>query len=57
MASSHPNQDRECFRATLEKWSELNVKVTWDNLELAITNANRKSVGLHPLTTGKWYIY
>ena len=43
----------ECFRVTLEKWLQLNVGVTWGNLELAITNANRESLGLQPLTTGK----
>ena len=44
---------RERFRVTLEKWLQLNVGVTWGNLELAITNANRESLGLQPLTTGK----
>ena len=53
VASAHPMQDRECFRATLEKWLQLNVGVTWGNLELAITNANRENLGLQPLTTGK----
>ena len=53
VASAHPMQDRECFRVTLEKWLQLNVRVTWANLELAITNANRESLGLQPLTTGK----
>jgi len=53
VASAHPMQDRECFRVTLEKWLQLNVGVTWENLELAITNANRESLGLEPLTTGK----
>ena len=43
----------ERFRVTLEKWLQLNVGVTWGNLELAITNANRESLGLQPLTTGK----
>ena len=43
----------ERFRVTLEKWLQLNVGVTWANLELAITNANRESLGLQPLTTGK----
>ena len=56
VASAHPMQDRECFRVTLEKWSQLNVGVTWGNLELAITNANRESLGLQPLTTGKEYM-
>ena len=53
VASAHPMQDRECFRATLEKWLQLNIGVTWSNLELAITNANRESLGLQPLTAGK----
>ena len=53
MASANPMQDRECFRVTLEKWLQLNVGVTWANLELAITNASRESLGLQPLTTGK----
>ena len=53
VASAHPMQDRECFRAILEKWLQLNVGVTWGNLELAITNANRENLGLRPLTTGK----
>ena len=43
----------ERFRVTLEKWLQLNIGVTWGNLELAITNANRESLGLQPLTTGK----
>ena len=47
---------RECFRVTLDKWSHLNVEVTWGSLELAITNANRQSLGLPPLTTSKKYV-
>lgn len=43
----------ERFRITLEKWSQMNVGVTWGNLELAITNANRGSLGLPPLIPGK----
>ena len=43
----------ERFRVTLEKWLQLNVGVTWANLELAITNATRESLGLNPLTTSK----
>ena len=45
----------ECFRVTLEKWLQLNVGVTWANLELAIINENCQSLGLQPLTTGKEY--
>ena len=48
-------QDRECFREILEKWLKLNIEVTWSNLELAITNANRESLGLQPLAVGKDY--
>ena len=43
----------ERFRVTLEKWLQMNVGVTWANLELAITNANRESSGLQSLTTSK----
>ena len=43
----------ERLRVTLEKWLQLNVEVTWSNLELAITNANRESLGLPPLATSK----
>ena len=46
----------ERFRVTLDKWSHLNVEVTWGSLELAITNANRQSLGLPPLTTSKKYV-
>ena len=53
VASAHPMQDRECFRVTLEKWLQLNVGVTWSNLELAITNANRENLGLQPLAASK----
>jgi len=57
VASAHPMQSRECFRVTLEKWLRLNVEVTWENLELAITNANCGRLGLQPLTTGKGYVH
>ena len=50
------NTLNERFRVTLEKWLQLNVGVTWGNLELAITNANRESLSLQPLATGKRYI-
>ena len=46
-ADYHTQSER--FRATLDKW--LNVGVTWANLELAITNANRNNLGLQPLMT------
>ena len=50
-ADNHTQSER--FRVTLEKWLQLNVGVTWGNLELAVTNANRENLGLQPLTTGK----
>ena len=43
----------ERFRVTLDKWLELNVGVTWESLEFAITNANRMNLGLQPLPTSK----
>ena len=45
---------RECFRAILERWLDLKVGVTWGNLELAITNANRVKLGYQPLEVGKY---
>ena len=53
VASAHPSQNRECFRVTLERWMQLNVGVTWGNLELAITNANRQYLGYEPLKSSK----
>lgn len=41
---------KECFRAVLEKWLSSNVDVTWRNLELAISNANRFTLGLGPIS-------
>ena len=56
VASDHPSDCRECLRLTLEKWLQSNDRVTWENLELAITNANRGNLGLHPLLTSKDHI-
>ena len=53
-ADYHTQSER--FRVTLEKWLQLNVAVTWAYLELAITNANRESLGLQPLMISKRYI-
>ena len=39
-----------CFRSMLDKWLELNPKATWSTLEVAITNVNRTSKGLDPVT-------
>ena len=44
---------RERFRVTLDRWLQVNVRVTWGDLELAITNANRAGLGHEPLTTSK----
>ena len=52
-ADYHTQSER--FRVTLEKWLQLNVAVTWAYLELAITNANRESLGLQPLMISKRY--
>ena len=43
----------EWFRRILVKWIELGVEVTWRRLELAISNANRMSLSLEPLTASK----
>ena len=53
IASAHPTSERECFRVTLEKWDDLNVGVTWGNLEVAITNANREHLGIEALPNCK----
>ena len=52
-ADHHTMSER--FRVTLENWLQLNIGVTWGNLELSITNANRGNLGLEPLITGKEY--
>ena len=52
VALAHP-ESRDRLRVTLEKWLQLNVGVTWRNLELAITNANRQCLGYDPLTSSK----
>ena len=52
VAADHP-KTRDCFRVTLEKWLQLNFAITWGDLELAITNANRQSLGYDPLTSSK----
>ena len=51
--SSHFKDDRECLRATLQKWLQMNTGVTWKNLELAITNTTRAKLGLEPLQASK----
>ena len=51
--ADHPNNNRECFRLTLEKWLDMDVEATWSTLELAITNARRQKLGLKPLNASK----
>ena len=52
---------RECFTAVLQKWLELDLRPTWNTLELAITNARREELSLEALPESKlityiWYI-
>jgi len=47
-----PNNNKECFRKTLESWMQME-KATWGKLELAITNVNRQNLGLPKLTSSK----
>ena len=51
--ADHRNQNRECFRLTLDKWLQQDTKATWSKLELAITNANRVTLGIDVLATSK----
>lgn len=50
-ADNHTQRER--FRVTLDRWLQMNVGVTWGNLELSITNAKRTSLGCELLTTSK----
>ena len=45
----HPTKERECFRVVLQKWLEQDTSVTWNTLELAITNALREELSLESL--------
>ena len=51
--ADHPNQYRDCFRLTLERWLQRDAEATWSKLELAITNANRVKLGIDELATSK----
>ena len=44
---------RERFTAVLQKWLELDVRPTWNTLELAITNARREELSLEALPESK----
>lgn len=48
-------QQRECFRETLQRWLQQDVKATWYKLELAITNAKREYDGLDALEASKFH--
>jgi len=52
--SDNSKNQRECFRITLKHWQELNVGVTWESLEFAITNANRVNLDIEPLEKSKY---
>ena len=54
--ADHPLNKRECFRVALQRWLEQDVHATWSTLELAITNANRISLGCSPLDKSKNYL-
>ena len=47
--ADHRLQQRECFRATLQRWLQQDVQATWYKLELAITNAKREYHGYDAL--------
>ena len=57
----HENHSqRDCFRIVLEKWLQLKANATWNELELAITNARRQVLGYEPLsnlTDGKEFVF
>ena len=53
--SDYPTQ-RERFAAVLQKWLELDVKPTWNTLELAITNARREELSLETLQKSMIYV-
>ena len=45
----HPYNCVDCFQATLDKWLKMTPHATWKILEVAITNARRKYLGLNPV--------
>ena len=48
---------QECFRVMLQKWLIQDVSTTWNNLELAITNAQRDDLNLDNLTESTLPMY
>ena len=53
----HPQQLRECFRITLQKWLNQDGSATWETLELAITNAYRDDLNLDNLIKSMFILY
>ena len=51
--ANHRLQQRECFRATLQRWLQQDVHASWSKLELAITNAKREYNGYDALDASK----
>ena len=52
-----PNQHKQCFGLTLDKWLEQDINATWSKLELAITNAKRAALDITDmLDTSKEHI-
>ena len=53
--ANHHLQQRECFRATLQRWLQQDVyaHASWCKLELAITNAKREYYGYDTLDASK----
>ena len=51
--ADHRMQQRECFRVTLQRWLQQDVRACWRTLELAITNARREELDLDALQASK----
>jgi len=49
--TDYPHNCVVCFEKTLNKWLKVNPHASWKILEVAITNARRKYLGLNPVTT------
>ena len=53
MIQGDHSKQRECFTVTLQNWLEQDVRLTWNTLELAITNSRREVLGLKALPESK----
>ena len=49
IGTDYPQQSVTCFVKTLKKWLEFNDNVTWNTLEVALTNVNRANHHLYPV--------